>query len=142
MYCIETKKKPKLAKNRNVMPTEPVAKSGLVNNRISSSGCLRRNSTTANTPANTTPADMQPHTMGCVQPRTGASTTPNTKTATAPPLSTAPIQSRGVAVSSRDDAIVQVQMNSPSAAAANPWKMDCHEKNFSSSHQDMDQTIA
>ena len=35
-------------------------------------------------------------------------------------MSTAPSQSSGVAVSSRDDAIVHVKTNRPSAAAANP----------------------
>ncbi len=40
MYCITTKKNPKLAKNRKVMPTEPVAKSGRVNSLTSRSGCL------------------------------------------------------------------------------------------------------
>jgi hypothetical protein len=120
MYCIETKKNPKFEKNRMVMPNDPVAKSGLANNRTSSRGCLRRSSTTANSTASTTPADMQPHTIGCVQPRIGASTTPNTNTATAAPMRTAPIQSSGVAVSSRDEEIVNVAMNSPSADAAKP----------------------
>ena len=119
MYCMTTKKKPKLAKNRKVMPTEPVVKSGRMNSRTSSSGCLRRSSTTANTTASATPADMHPQTTGCVHPRTGASTTPNTKTATAPPMSTAPTQSTGVAVSSREDRMVHVQTKSPRLAIAN-----------------------
>ena len=103
MYCMATKKKPKLAKKRKVIPTAPVAKSGLPNSRTSSSGwCVAvRRSRTAT--ASATPAAMQPHTTGWVQPRAGASTTPNTNTATAAPISTAPIQSIGVAVSSRDD---------------------------------------
>jgi hypothetical protein len=45
--------------------------------------------------------------------------TPNTNTATAAPMSTAPIQSIGVALSSRDDPMVHVMMNMPTAAAVN-----------------------
>ena len=119
MYCMATKKKPKLAKKRKVIPTAPVAKSGLPNSRMSSSGCVRRSSTIANATASATPAAMQPHTTGLVQPRSGASMTPNTNTATAAPMSTAPIQSIGVALSSRDDPIVHVRMNMPTAAAVN-----------------------
>ena len=103
MYCIATKKNPKLVKNRMVMPIDPVAKSGLPNSRTSSSGWLRRSSTTTNATASATPAAMQPHTTGWVHPRAGASITPNTNTATAAPISTAPIQSSGVAVSSREE---------------------------------------
>ena len=113
MYCMAMKKKPKLAKNRKVMPAAPVAKSGRMNSRTSSSGCRRRSSTITNTRASATPAVMHPHTTGSVHPRTGASTTPNTKTATAPPMSRAPTQSTGVAVSSREDRMVHVQTNSP-----------------------------
>ena len=73
MYCMATKKKPKLAKNRNVMPTEPVAKSGLPNKRTSRSGCLPTQFEQRETTASATPRTCNPRRSDCVHPRTGAS---------------------------------------------------------------------
>ena len=121
MYCIATKKNPKLAKKRNVMPIDSGGEVGLdrtgVHPATDNDAAVR---TTANAAPSTTPATMHPQTIGCVQPRVGASTTPNTNTASAAPISTAPTQSSGVAVSSRDDLIVHVAMNRAMPEAANP----------------------
>src|SRR5882757_3393372 len=128
MYCMTTKKKPKFAKNRNVTPTEPVAKSGRENNRTSSSGNRWRNSTTVNTAANARPAAIDPQTTTSAHPRAGASITPNTKAAIADPMSAAPAQSTGAASSSRDDDTVQVSTNSTAPAPTNAQKIDCHDQ--------------
>ena len=77
------------------------------------------------------PADIEIKTSGLVHPLAGASTRPNTNTATAAPMSTAPIQSTGVAVSSREVAIVHVRMNIPTPAIVKATKIDCQDQKCS-----------
>src|ERR1700691_4876672 len=132
MYCMITKKKPNNAKKKTVIVADPVAKSGLRNNRTSSRGWRRRISTNPKATASTTPALIAAETSGGLHPRAGASSTPNTKTATAPAINPAPGQSSGVASSSREDDTVQANTKISAAKTANAQKIDRQDQKCNS----------